>query len=403
MHPWRLSLSHCAFRSYDFAQAGVLAAAPTGTTSGVAGPGAFLGPNGAPVSLADHWVPPAAALYTSAPATTATSTNGLVQASMHKKEGAQDGGSSDNTGRTVAAAVKAAMGTPPSHTATAMEVVEVKLQGHLTDSERDHLEGCGSVVSVGSGVFQLDATTFTVAGAGAGGAVLGVGGNLGGLTGGLLSAQLLAGSTSATSSSNISGGYIKNAARWAASLQVTVRRLENGLEGGNTVLQLSLGRFEKEAEARVACQQAVLEVQETRQFRPKRFARRLASALATLPANATTPAGAPQPPSRPIPGPGAGGLPPRPGAPGYGGPSSAAPFNRMTPGHAGAAGQYRPGVGGSASTGNMLNAALSSKVNSSGETSCGFSSVAKVVVNIAPSVHASGSSGNMSAMLHRPK
>jgi hypothetical protein len=393
-------------------QTGVLAAAPAGTAGGVTGPGAFLGPNGAPVSLADYWIAPASSLYTDYPAS--ATTNSIVSAPLLTGQPSAVGAPLTED-RTVAATVKALMAVSgaalaagePSAAAAVMLLPEKLL---LSGNAEDVLAGQGSVVAVGSGVYLLDATTFTAAGAGS---VLGSGASLGGMTGGLLAAQLLGGGSGGPSSSSASG-FAKNAARWAAALQVTVRAESadgsEGADGLSRVLQLSLGRFERETDARLAGQQAVLEVQESRQFRPKRYARRLAVALATAAASAPSAPNTQQVPPRPSVGPGAGlgagGLPPKfgPGAPSYHGVPTA-PVNKFTMGsHGGVAGgQYRPGAPGSSSTGNMLNAALSNKVVSAGQPSCGFSSVAKVVVNLAPTVQTSGSSGNISAMMHRPK
>jgi hypothetical protein len=87
--------------------------------------------------------------------------------------------------------------------------------------------------------------------------------------------------------------------------------------------------------------------------------------------------------------------------------STGAPLSKYMMNTHGAGAGFRPGVAGSASTGSMLNPALNAKVACSGEPTCGFGSVAKVVVNLAVSgVHGSGSSGNIAALnaqMHRSK
>jgi hypothetical protein len=120
----------------------------------------------------------------------------------------------------------------------------------------------GSVVSVGGTVYALDATTSSSSsGSLLGG--LGMTGLSGGLGGagsggsGLLAAQMLGAGTGAGGGA---AGAHKALPRWSASLRVTLAPADCSSDPSSSQreLQYSLGRFDKEADARLACEQVRL-------------------------------------------------------------------------------------------------------------------------------------------------
>lgn len=412
----------------------MLASTP-GTSSAITGPGAFLGPNGAPANLSDNWVHPAVPLYTSASHVPDVLPIGPVtggRAIMTVEKTVAYAVGALMAGMTSAAPISVLGGAAlvQSHTVTAAEETIDKDATGSGDSD-------GAVLSVGGTVYAMDSTTSS-AGSGSFAGGLGMAGLGGGLSGsssagsGLLASQMLAGGAGAGTGAS---GASKTLPRWSASLRVT---LASGADAtSRRELQYSLGRFDKEGDARLACQQvsirhisnrkqfschlmlspflvflsqAIAEVQESQQFCAKRFAKRFGTAYATATAAAAAQAQQQRQQQQQVAYPhlsGAAaaaskGLPPHTA-------SSGAPPSKymMTTHGAGGAGQFRPGVASSTSSGSMLNPALSAKVASSGEATCGFGSVAKVVVNIAVSgVHGSGSSGNVNALssqMHRTK
>ena len=363
--------------------------------TGPTGPGAFLGPNGAPItSFSDSWVVPGVSLYTTPMETSAR---------VVKSGGAP--GSKLSGGSPIDNSVAKVVGALINATATALTSSVVVQEGSVessgnsamdVESDSDVLQmgtaEAPTVVSAGGEVRLVDLSTFS-AGSNSGlSAAPGVGGLAGatGLSGNFAGVGVGAGGLFGSGS-----GPNKQIPRWAASLQVTL----HSTQGKASVLQFILGRFEKEADAKLACSEAVLEVQETKQFRPKRFAKRFAAVYATS-LSASVPQVQQQRQAPALTAAVGGGLNK------IGSHQAMPPASKYNmPMHGGA---YRPG-GASASTGNMLNAALSSKVTSTGQPSCGFGSVAKVVVNLAAAssgLHGSGSSSNISAMnshLHKPK
>lgn len=309
--------------------------------------------------------------------------------------------------------VATAVGSLMSSAASTDAVIDTK-----TSATPTLTDDCSSLQASGR-VYLLDATTLSSGITGTSGSV-----NIGGATvgaalgysiasgaGGLHASSSYAGNMSQAGGLGSAGNTSKlnkEAGRWVAVLEVT--GADNSPVDGLNCQQFNLGRFDREQDARLALDQvtyiatresavlrggddvpfllygsqAVKEVQETKQFRPKHFLARLSAAYtaaataayqqqvqvaqqnATASSTKTTTAGFTQP-------------------------GSQNKFLSMQAARVSASGN-------SSSNANM--SALLAQANNVvcvGETSCGFGSVAKVV--LAPGgVHTSSSSGNISAL-----
>lgn len=145
---------------------------------------------------------------------------------------------------------QSAAGTEVQVKSLAAESTSAASDASNGEGDEEEEEAVGEVLSVEGGVFLLDATTFTAAGA-----AFSVGGSglpvtfsgLGGTSSLAAASQQFTGSVAPV-------GSAKTAAKWEAVLRVTLAGQDDGAVGART-LTLGLGRFEKETDAKLACEQ----------------------------------------------------------------------------------------------------------------------------------------------------
>lgn len=309
--------------------------------------------------------------------------------------GSGDGskGSNGGSGDVVATAVAALMAATSGNTTTNPSITNTTTtttNSTTIDSPSDTASIITHITHSTGSVHQLDSTTLSTANAS--------GQNMYGTSGAALTVGVPL---------SAKHGQARGNGGWVAVLKLTVSipkvanvgnkgdKVDDGVEEQH----FSLGRFDKEADAHLALQQAYLEVQENGTFRPRYYMKRLTAAL--IAAHPAPVAVVPKP-LQPMQH-GAVGL--NKSISGYGGLNNNNLSNTAPNKYLASLQQSRNAHSSAMLGNNPLGANTNNSNNnvSVGETACGFNNVAKVVMALAPvagghGVHGSSSSGNISNM-----